>query len=239
MSGPTQSGLPDAEATLAFDDAASLADLGRFARRAKAIDDEAALRLQAAGSVLAVWVGVLPGTGILGDGLVLGLRTFSLEVPATIDVAVPAGAVTDRTARSAGVSVLALPPVRLTPTWTSLTPPRSGWEYAGAVSGDDLAEVARSGLQEVSAAVKERGAAAGFTKQQVWGATVTYSPVAGRPEFGKGAGDGIDAGGVELSAGVALAAYALGFLSPGEPVAVYRTNRWTRVTGPGGHVLAR
>jgi hypothetical protein len=130
--------------------------------------------------------------------------------------------------------------VRLTPAWTSLTPPRSGWEYAGAVSGDDLAEVARSGLQEVSAAVKERGAAAGFTKQQVWGAAVTYSPAGGRPELGEGgAEDGVGAGGVELAAGVAFAAYALGFLSPGEPVAVYRTNRWTRVTAAGGHVLTR
>lgn len=237
MSTPTSTPMGDEpmsdqptsdEPVLTFEDVASLSDLGRYAHRAKALDDDAAVRLQAAGRVLAAWVGVLPGSGILGEGLVLGLRTFALAEPADIDVAVPAAAVTDRTARATGESLLSVPPVHLTPTWASLTPPRSGWEYAGAASGDDLADVARAGLEEVGAAVKERGAAAGFTKQQVWGATVSYSSA----EPGSGTA-------VELPAGVAFAAYALGFLSPGRPVQVYRTNRWTRVTGPGGHVLTR
>lgn len=224
--GPTSS---DDEPVLTFEDVASLSDLGRYAHRAKALDDEAAIRLQAAGRVLAAWVGVLPGSGILGEGLVLGLRTFGLAEPADLDVAVPAAAVTDRTARTTGQSTFSVPPVHLTPTWASLTPPRSGWEYAGAASGDDLADVARAGLADIGAAVKERGAAAGFTKQQVWGATVTYDHV---DESGERVG-------LDLAAGVAFGAYALGFLSPGQPVQVYRTNRWTRVTGPGGHILAR
>ena len=77
------------EPTIAFDDAASLADLGRYARRARALDEEAAVRLQADGSVLAAWVGVLPGSGILGEGLVLGLRTVALAAPTQVDQAVP------------------------------------------------------------------------------------------------------------------------------------------------------
>lgn len=237
-------------ASLTLADAASLDDLGRYARRAKALDEDAALRLQARGSVLAAWVGVLPGSGLFGEGIVLGLRTFALAEPADLDVAVPAAAVTDRTAHALGRAVLLLPPVHLTPAWASLTPPRSGWEYAGAAAGDDVAEVARAGMSEIGAAVKERGAAAGFTKTQVWGATVSYSSA------GPGSGTGTDTGtpaengsgsgaapgtgpGVDLPAGVALAAYALGFLSPGQPVQVFRTNRWTRVSGPGGHVLTR
>lgn len=206
-------------------DAASLSDLGRYAARAKTLDVDAAIRLQATGSVLAAWVGVLPGSGILGEGLVLGLRTFALAEPSDLDVIVPAAAITDRTAYTPGAARLPIPPTRLSPTWASLTPPRSGWEYAGRAEGDDLADVARKGLEEVSAAVKERGAAAGFTKQAVWGATVTYSSS--------------DAEHLELGAGVALAAYVLGFLTPGHPVQVFRTNRWTRVTCPGGHVLSR
>ena len=132
-----------------------------------------------------------------------------------------------------------LPPVRLSPTWASLTPPRSGWEYAGRADGDDLAAVARSGLEEVAAAVKEHGAAAGLTKQRVWGAMVTYSTteVDAGPQHVGTQHAGEDA--VELPSGVALAAYALGFLSPGQAVTVHRTNRWTRVSGPGGHVLTR
>lgn len=224
---------------LTFVDAASLSDLGRYAARARALDEEAAVRLQAVTggsgeSVLAAYVGVLPGSGLLGEGLVLGLRTFALAVPTDLDVIVPIGAVTDRTARNPGSRTLPVPPTRLVPAWASITPPRSGWEYAGVADADDLAAVARAGLEEVSAAVRERGVAAGLTKQQVWGATVSYtSEAAGRAS----AADPAPA--VELGAGVALAAYALGFLRPGEQVQVFRTNRWTRVSATGGHVLAR
>ena len=42
-----------------------------------------------------------------------------------------------------------------------------------------------------------------------------------------------------VRAGAAFAAYALGFLAPGQPVQVLRSNRWTRLTAPGGHVLIR
>lgn len=217
--------MSEEAAPLELVDAASLSDLGRYAVRAKTLDADAAVRLQATGSVLAAWVGVLPGSGLLGEGLVLGLRTFALAAPSDLDVTVPAAAITDRTAHTPGATRLPIPPTRVSPTWTSLTPPRSGWEYAGLADGDDLADVARKGLDEVSAAVKERGAAAGFTKQAVWGATVTYSSS--------------DAGHLDLGAGVALGAYVLGFLSPGAPVQVFRTNRWTRVSGPGGHILSR
>ncbi len=80
-------------------DAAALGDLGRYAARARALDDQGAMRLQAHGDVLAAWVGVLQGSGILAEGTVLGLRTFALAEPATCDVVVPLGAVTDRTSR--------------------------------------------------------------------------------------------------------------------------------------------
>ena len=42
-----------------------------------------------------------------------------------------------------------------------------------------------------------------------------------------------------VRAGGALAAYALGFIGAGAPVTVFRCNRWTRLSGPGGHVLMR
>ena len=46
--------------TLEFVDEQSLEDLGRYAARARAVDAEGGMRLQAAGGVLAAWVGVLP-----------------------------------------------------------------------------------------------------------------------------------------------------------------------------------
>ncbi len=208
-------------------DAAALADLGRFAARARALDDQGAMRLQAAGSVLAAWVGVLQGSGILAEGTVLGLRTFALAEPAECDAVVPLGAVTDRTSRHAGTGELPLPPTRALAAWSAVTPPRSGWEPAGELAADDLAVAARSGLEEVAAAVRERGAAAGFVRDRVWGRDV-----------GTGAELGVGVG-AEVRAGGAFAAFSLGFLAPGTTVQVLRSNRWTRLTAAGGHVLMR
>jgi len=221
---------------LRLDDPQSLTDLGRFATRARSVDAEGAMRLQATGSVLAAWVGVLPGSGILAEGTVLGLRTFALAEPAELDVIVPLGAVTDRTARGAA-SELAVPPTRAVAAWSAVTPPRGPWEPAGRLPGDLLAAVARDGLAEVSDAVRERGAAAGLVRDRVWARDVREAagphPDLLDPEGGL----------LEVSAGVraggAFAAYALGFLAPRLAVQVFRSNRWTRLTAPGGHVLIR
>jgi hypothetical protein len=198
-------------------DAAALSDLGRFAARARTVDADGAMRLQAGGSVLAAWVGVLPGSGILGEGTVLGLRTFALARPAECDVIVPLGAVTDRTARPTGTGDLAVPPTRALATWSAVTPPRVGWEPAGEVAADDLAVAARAGIVEVADAVRLRGAAAGFVRDRVWSREVA---------------PGVRAGG-------AFAAQALGFLRPGSVVTVLRSGRWTRLTAVGGHVVMR
>jgi hypothetical protein len=222
--------------TLRLADPQSLADLGRFAARARAVDDEGAMRLQASGVVLAAWVGVLPGSGILAEGTVLGLRTFALAEPAELDVLVPLGAVTDRTAREPG-SDLPVPPTRAVASWSAVTPPRGPWEPAGSLPGDLLAAVARDGLAEVSDAVRERGAAAGFVRDRVWARDVRE---AAGPHPDLLDADGAVVGGdAAVRAGGAFAAWALGFLAPGEPVQVLRSNRWTRLTAPGGHVLLR
>ena len=131
-------------------DTAAFADLGRYAARARAVDAEGAIRLQCAGGVLAAWVGVLPGSGILGEGTVLGLRTFALADPADLDVVVPLAAVTDRTAR-AGTD-LPVPPVRALAPWAAVTPPRVGWRAVGTVAADVLAAAARDGIARPYAA---------------------------------------------------------------------------------------
>ena len=75
--GPSEHGP-----VLTFEDVASLSDLGRYAYRAKMLDDEAAIRLQAFGRVLAAWVGVLPGSGILGEGVRQALLRDPTYLPA-------------------------------------------------------------------------------------------------------------------------------------------------------------
>ncbi len=222
--------------TLQLTDPAALEDLGRFAARARSIDADGAMRLQAAGGVLAAWVGVLPGSGILAEGTVLGLRTFALATPADLDVIVPLGAVTDRTNRGGG-SDLPVPPTRALAPWSALTPPRGPWEPAGALPGDLLAAVARDGLVEVSDAVRERGAAAGFVRDRVWARDVREAS-GPHPDL-LTLDDGMPDAATVVRSGGAFAAYALGFLEPGQPVTVFRSNRWTRLTAAGGHVLLR
>ncbi len=64
--------------------------------------------------------------------------------------------------------------------------------------------------------MRERGAAAGFVRDRVWSREV----------------DGV-------RAGAAFAAFSLGFLAPASRVRVLRSNRWTRLSAAGGHVLIR
>lgn len=215
------------ELRLASPDA--LADLGRYAARARRLDEAGAMRLQATGSVLAAWVGVLPGAGILGEGVVLGLRTMTLAEPAELDIAVPLGAVADRAARTRTGTILPVPPTRALAPWAAITPPRAGWQLAGEVPADELAEIGAAGVEEVTAAVAVRGAAAGFAKDEVWSRAVTFHA----------AGAASEDRDVEVRAGGALAAYGLGFLLPGSTVRVLRNGRWTRLAAPGGHVLMR
>ena len=216
-------------------DRQALADLGRFATRARALDEDGVMRLQASGAVLAAWVGVLPGSGILAEGTVLGLRTLALAEPAELDALVPLGAVTDRTSR--GGSELAVPPMRAVAPWSAVTPPRGPWEPAGSLPADLLAAVARDGLAEVSDAVRERGAAGGLVRDRVWARDVRDA-AGPHPDLLTAEG-GLPVGGAPVRAGAAFAAYALGFLAPGSEVQVLRSNRWTRLTAPGGHVLVR
>ena len=217
-------------------DTAALADLGTYAARARAIDVDGAMRLQATGRVLAAWVGVLQGAGILAEGTVLGLRTFALAEPVEVDAVVPLGAVADRTAHHTADTDLPLPPTRALAAWAAVTPPRGPWEPAGTLPGDLLANVAREGVSEVADAVRERGAAAGFVRDRVWARDVRE---AAGPHPDLLVADGAPTTEATVRAGGAFAAYALGFLAPGQPVQVLRSNRWTRLTAPGGHVLMR
>ncbi|HEY8754212.1 MAG TPA: hypothetical protein VIM40_11265, partial [Arthrobacter sp.] len=115
-----------------FADPRDLADLRTFATRAKTVDD-GAIRLQAAGSVLAAYVCVLRPR-LLGESTptILGLRTMGLAEPSAIDVTVPLSAVLDRLARAGEDDVeLPVPPSTVTESWTGVGAPRTGWELVG------------------------------------------------------------------------------------------------------------
>lgn len=212
---------------LEFADVESLQDLGLFIGRARTLRDQGSVRLQGGGGVLAAWVCVLPGRGLVGQGVVLGLRTMPLAAlhgtPA-LDTTVPLAAISDRLARRASTgdtgTTLAVPPMEQPEPWTALTPARTGWEPVGEVPGDQMLEVARAGIAEIAQGAPEGSGAHAVTtlRERVWG----------RP-----LGDGL------LTAGVALGAYGLGFVRPGETVQVRRAGPWTRASTAAGHVLMR
>ncbi len=241
MSGhPTE---PDASGHLAFGDVEALQDLGTFVARAKALDPDGGIRLQARGDVLAAWVQVLPGQGLLGSGLVLGLRVMTLEGDHDSDVTVPLAAMSDRLARRAATgdvsAALSLPPMTLDVPWSAISPPRAGWLPVGSIADDELLRAARAGIEAVAQGTPPgSGAAAVATlRARVWGAALTVGSAGDDREEGASAPEPNEYAG--LPAGAALAAYALGFASPGRRSVVRAKGAWSRVSSRSGEILTR
>ncbi len=205
---------------LRLGDAEAAADLGRYAQRAKRLDPDGGMRLQALGSVLAAWVRVLPGDGLTQSGLVLGLRTIALAEPADLDLTVPIGAITDRIARDASGD-LPVPPATLTEPWAVVTPPRAEWEDLGTLDQAAVREAARAGIDEVAQGAPEGSGAAlvAELRRRVWARPTPTEPA--------------------IAAGGALGLYALGFLVGDAPVRARRQGPWTRLSTPFGHVVVR
>lgn len=210
---------------LTFADGEGVADLATYVARARTLDDDGAIRLQAGGGVLAAWVCVVAGQGMMRSGLVLGLRTMALSGSADLDVTVPLAGLTDRFARRAATgdagTTVAVPPQEVRPQWAAVTPPRGGWERVGELSTTALLAAAEEGIVEVATGAPEGSGAAAVAmlRARVWAREIE----GGAP------------------AGAGLAARALGFARPGDGrlATVHRSGVWTRVSLPAGHVLSR
>jgi hypothetical protein len=214
---------------LLLPDPASAADLGMLVARARRVDPDGAIRLVGRGEVLAGFVCVVGPPG----PTVLGLRTLRLAAPADLDVTVPLSAVADRCSRIAaerstatrpGPVDLALPPIRVSPAWAGISPPREGWQPVGGVAVQTLLAAARQGAAQIAAGSPEGSGAVAVARLRglVWG----------RPLLADG-----DPG---LPAGMAFAADLLGFVRPGDDdLPVHRSGRWSRLSSPRGYLLAR
>lgn len=213
---------------LLLPDEQDVADLETFVSRARRADPGGAIRLVAGGGVLAASVCLVPGTGLLGEGTILGLRVGALAAPAEVDVLVPFEAVTDRIARMRRESstALAVPPMTTSAPWAALSPPRGGWEARGVVAVENLRAGAVAGIDEVAAGAPEGSGAAAVAdlRRRVWARPL---PLAG--------GAAVEGG---PAAGLAFGAHALGFLRT-EPASWHVAGRWQRLSTPAGHVLAR
>lgn len=251
MSGPgtgVGSAGPEGAHELVFPDGESVADLATYVARARTLDQDGAIRLQAVGEVLAAWVCVLPGTGVLRSGLVLGLRTMRLAGEHRLDVTVPLGALTDRFARRATTgdarTSLPVPPGEVAPPWAAVSPPRGGWEPVGALDVAVLDAAARAGIAEVAQGAPEGSGAAAVAglRQRVWARPVRE--LAGGPgDVGDPAVTSGEDGDRPLPAalpgGGAFGVHALGFAGTAPQATLHRAGPWLRVSLPVGHVLLR
>jgi hypothetical protein len=210
-------------------DSHSLSDLRVFLGRSERLEN-GSVRLIAERGVLAVYVAILYPAGLLdASPTVLGLRTFALADENSFDVVVTVRSLLDRLARFEGEDTAAptaalaisIPQESGTAPWAGISPPRRGWEPVASADSAVLERVARDGIDEVAAAVLPG------TGEQI--VTRVRSEVWSRPI------PGIDG----VPAGAAFAAFSLGFLADDDPVAVYRTGPWSRLTSGRGHVLVR
>ncbi|GAA3296525.1 hypothetical protein ACFFON_03280 [Arthrobacter citreus] len=225
----SNAGLPAVPTALTLADPQVTADLRTFVVRARAADD-GAVRLQAVGSVLAAYVCVLRPRA-LGEDIptVLGMRTMPLAEPAQLDTVVSLASVADRLARMDGAdTVLPVPPMTVTESWTGVGAPRSGWERGPDVPFKLLEQAAHRGIREVAALVPASSGApvVSTARGAVWGQRLPDTEAV-------------------IPAGAAFAALTLGFLptagdsTSGGTAATFSCGRWTRLSMPRGHVLVR
>lgn len=216
-------GSPPTSTELIFTDPLVVADLRTFIARARAAED-GAVRLQATGTVLAAYICILRPR-ILGEATptVLGLRTMPLAAPANLDTTVALASVSDRLARMADDDVvLQVPPTTVTESWTGVLPPRSGWEPRGDLSAELVETAARNGIREVAETVPNNPGAliVNSARGAIWGRRIEDLEV-------------------EVPAGAAFGAFALGFLAGQERPLILSNGRWTRISTSRGHVLSR
>lgn len=214
---------------LTLADGLALGDLHTYLQRAGRVED-GSVRLIAGGGILAVYTAIVYPRGILDESpTVLGLRTFALLDTPDFDAVVPMRSFLDRVSRArdqlnamgtSGPVAMTRPAEVNTVTWAGISPPRGGWRAVGETAAPVLEAAARAGIDEVAAAIPT-----GTGEQLV---QRVRSEVWGR---------GID--GLEyVPAGAAFAAFSLGFLGD-DPIGVYETGPWTRLSSRRGHVLVR
>ncbi|MET4704077.1 hypothetical protein [Frigoribacterium sp. UYMn621] len=219
--------------TFSLVDSLSLGDLQVFLSRAQRVED-GSVRLIAGQGVLAVYVAILVPAGLLDESpTVLGLRTFALSAPDdaapdSFDAVVPVRSLLERLNRLQGEIVDPTAPVTMnlpmqvnTVTWAAISPPRGGWKALESVEASVLEAVAKSGIDEVAAAIPT-GTGEQIVQRvrsEVWG-----HPIPGF-EY--------------VPAGAAFAGLSLGFLGGSAPVKIYETGPWTRLTSDRGHVLVK
>ncbi|MEU9156438.1 hypothetical protein AB0D59_39295 [Streptomyces sp. NPDC048417] len=198
------------------------ADLAAFLSRLLHYDRSAAVRLQAAGTALAVF-GRPPSFEVLAIRAVRLAKPYEQGLDVTLDVTVSAGELlesVDERAATAGV------PAAVTgPPWAGVLPPRGGWRPEPGLPAP------RALQATVAAAVGEfRSRTAELAPQ---GRTRAELDRIGRDIWSR------TVGGTRLPVRAVHAAQSLRFLRPDDEAVLLSAGAWLRLRTPFGSIAVR
>ncbi|MCQ9185611.1 hypothetical protein KMT30_42615 [Streptomyces sp. IBSBF 2953] len=206
-------------------DEGEAADLAAFLSRLLHYDRGAAVRLQAAGTALAVF-GRPPSFEVLAVRAVRLAKPYEHGLDVTLDVTVSAGELLEAVDESAATA--AVPAAVTGPPWAGVLPPRGGWRPEPALPSPDAlramvgAAVAefRSRTEELAADLRTR-AELDRIGREIWSRTV---------------------GDTGLPVRAVHAAQSLGFLRPSTgsgDIALLSRGAWLRLRTPYGSIAVR
>ncbi|MFF7738676.1 MULTISPECIES: hypothetical protein [unclassified Streptomyces] len=203
-------------------DEGEAADLAAFLSRLLHYDRGAAVRLQAAGTALAVF-GRPPSFEVLAVRAVRLAKPYEKGLEATLDVTVSAGEFLETVDEKAGTALV--PGAVTGPPWAGVLPPRGGWRSEPGLPAPDalrslVAAVVtefRSRTQELPAERRTR-AELDRIGADIWSRTV---------------------GDTRLPVRAVHAAQSLGFLRPGVPLGLLSSGPWLRLRTPYGSIAVR
>ncbi|MFD9932703.1 hypothetical protein ACFWZ6_06140 [Streptomyces massasporeus] len=203
-------------------DEGEAADLAAFLSRLLHYDRGAAVRLQAAGTALAVF-GRPPSFEVLAVRAVRLAKPYEKGLEVTLDVTVSAGELLETVDETAGTALV--PGAVTGPPWAGVLPPRGGWRSEPGLPAPDAlrslvgAVVAefRSRTQELPAELRTR-AELDRIGADIWSRTV---------------------GDTRLPVRAVHAAQSLGFLRPAVPLGLLSSGAWLRLRTPYGSIAVR
>ncbi|WP_225821396.1 hypothetical protein [Streptomyces naphthomycinicus] len=201
------------------------ADLAAFLSRLLRYDRGAAVRLQAAGTALAVF-GRPPSFEVLAVRAVRLAKPYEDGLDVTLDVTVSAGELLESVDERAATA--AVPGAVTGPPWAGVLPPRTGWQAeTGLPAPDALRATVAAAVAEFRSRTEELGPD---------GRTRAELDRIGRDIWSRQ----ID--GTRLPVRAVHAAQSLGFLRPGtgpEDTGLFSSGAWLRLRTPYGSVAVR
>jgi hypothetical protein len=205
-------------------DEGEAADLAAFLSRLLHYDRSAAVRLQAAGTALAVF-GRPPSFEVLAIRAVRLAKPYEHGLDVTLDVTVSAGELLEAVDESAATAVV---PAAVTgPPWAGVLPPRGGWlPEPGLPAPDELRATVRVAVAEFRGRTQELAAERRTRAEldrigrDIWSRTV---------------------GETRLPVRAVHAAQSLGFMRPagGEETGLFSSGAWLRLRTPYGSIAVR